>query len=244
MITNLYNCFKHWSKTGSVYLISDPHINDSDCKLMNPNWPDPDEYLNTLNNIIHKHDTLICLGDCGDLSYIKKIKAGYKVLIKGNHDDKGNSKYIRQIIHESYRLFNYQKEDLCERLKTEYPDCNIHVKDNFIDQKWYVTIDNKLVDEVYSGPLFISDRILLAHEPINGLPFCLNIHGHVHNGINSYIDDLGGKHLNIASDVVDWSVISLNKLIKSGILSDITNIHRLTIDQAIENKNRKDSNYE
>lgn len=35
-----------------------------------------------------------------------------------------------------------------------------------------------LFDEIYSGPLFISDIILLSHEPVYGLPWCLNIHGH------------------------------------------------------------------
>ena len=62
-----------------------------------------------------------------------------------------------------------------------------------------------LFDEIYDGPLLIAEKILLSHEPVYGLPWCLNIHGH-------------------------------GKLIKGGILSDISSIHRITIDQATEEK--------
>lgn len=34
MINSLYESYKRWSKTGGVYLISDPHFEDSDTKLM------------------------------------------------------------------------------------------------------------------------------------------------------------------------------------------------------------------
>ena len=30
MIDSLYNCFKHWSSKGSVYIYSDPHFGDLD----------------------------------------------------------------------------------------------------------------------------------------------------------------------------------------------------------------------
>lgn len=242
MIHSLYDVFKHWSKRGSVYIISDPHFKDADCELMNANWLDPDEHLANINKIVHKNDTLICLGDCGDLSYISRIKAGYKVLIKGNHDDKGNSVYKRQQLTETYRLYDYTKESLYELLNKKYPNSKIYVKDSIIDQVWNVNIDNHLFDEVYNGPLFIADRILLSHEPINGLSFCLNIHGHVHNGIPFYIDKFNGQHFNIASDVVNWTVINLGQLMKGGILHNIHTIHRLTINKAIENK--KGESYE
>ena len=234
MIKGLYDNFKYWSDTGSIYLISDPHFNDPDCELMNINWPDADQIVNNVNNFVHNSDTLICLGDCGDLEYIKKLKAGYKVLVKGNHDDKGNSKYIRKIITESYNINDFNRDQLYNLVKEEYPNHKISISK--YDTMYIVTIDNQLFDEVFNGPLFISDRILLSHEPINGLPFCLNIHGHVHNSENSYyIDDNNSIHLNIASDVVNWNVISLDKLIKQGILSEISTIHRITIDNAIKN---------
>lgn len=37
----LYEPFRHWSENGSVYILSDPHLGDSDCKLMNPGWIEP-----------------------------------------------------------------------------------------------------------------------------------------------------------------------------------------------------------
>ena len=88
-------------------------------------------------------------------------------------------------------------------------------------------------DEVFTGPLFIADRILLSHEPIFGLEdFCINIHGHVHGekGITKR------NHINLASDVVDYTVFNLGSEINHGILTDTINYHRLTIDNAIEKK--------
>ena len=34
-------------------------------------------------------------------------------------------------------------------------------------------------DEIYSGPLIISEKIILSHEP-GEVPWALNIHGHDH----------------------------------------------------------------
>ena len=45
MISSLYDKFKPWSATGSVYIISDTHFDDSDCKLMDPNWITPQEHM-------------------------------------------------------------------------------------------------------------------------------------------------------------------------------------------------------
>jgi calcineurin-like phosphoesterase family protein len=86
-------------------------------------------------------------------------------------------------------------------------------------------------DEVYPGPLFIADRILLSHEPVYGLEeWCVNIHGHVHNGKSTK------THINLASDVCGYTPVSLGNMIKKGLLSDTKDIHRLTIDGATEKK--------
>ena len=69
MISSLYDKFKPWSATGSIYLISDTHFDDSDCKLMNPNWISPAEHMKILKEKIHKSDTLIHLGDVGNPNY-------------------------------------------------------------------------------------------------------------------------------------------------------------------------------
>jgi len=80
-------------------------------------------------------------------------------------------------------------------------------------------------DEIYTGPLFIADKILLSHEPID-LPFCLNIHGHDHSEWHDW--ETG---LNVVPNVIGYKPISLGKIIKSGILSNIDDIHRLAIEK-------------
>lgn len=182
MLPQLYKCFQHWSEGGSVYIFSDPHFEDVDCKLMNPNWITPEEQIERINNIVHKGDTLIILGDIGNPIWIDKIKAHYKVMIAGNHDI-GLSKY------EQY------------------------------------------FDEVYGGPLFIGEKILLSHEPVD-IPFALNIHGHCHNGTPRY-DENG--HFSVCADVIDYTPINLSEIVKSGYLKKVETIHRLTIDNATKN---------
>lgn len=186
MILTLYEPFRHWSETGSVYILSDPHFGDSDCKLMDPGWIEPEEQVARINALVMKNDTFVCLGDVGDASFVKQIRARKKILLLGNHDKKKDYK--------------------------------------------------GLFDEIYDGPLLIEEKILLSHEPVYGLPWCLNIHGHDHSNIESYKE--GCKHLNLAANVCGYTPVSLGKLIKGGILSDITSIHRITIDRATEKKEK------
>jgi calcineurin-like phosphoesterase family protein len=83
-------------------------------------------------------------------------------------------------------------------------------------------------DEIYNGPLFIADRILLSHEPIEGLEdFCYNIHGHVHSPSRFL-----SHHINLASNVCKYQVFNLGARIKGGLLSQTENYHRKTIDLA------------
>lgn len=85
MIATLYPCFRHWSEKGSVYLISDTHFDDPECKWMDPNWPDPWDHIIKIKKYVGKNDTLIHLGDVGNPAWMQFIKA-HKVLIMGNHD--------------------------------------------------------------------------------------------------------------------------------------------------------------
>lgn len=90
-------------------------------------------------------------------------------------------------------------------------------------------------DEIYDGPIFIGDRILLSHEPVD-LPFCFNIHGHCHGG-----EMLTENHLNVAADVIGYKPVSLGKVIKSGVLKGIPTIHRLAIDKQAKSATSKSS---
>lgn len=189
MINTLYEPFRHWSDGGGVYIISDTHFGDDDCKLMDENWITPEEQVDIINKIVLKGDTLLHLGDVGNPAYLDKIKAKKRILILGNHDTKG-------------RMRSY-------------------------------------FDEIYDGALFISDKILLSHEPVYGLPWCLNIHGHDHSNYEDYRD--GCKHLNLAANVCGYTPVNLGKLIKKGILGDIETIHRFAIDRQIDRKNNMSS---
>ena len=180
MIATLYEPFRHWSESGSVYILSDLHFDDEDCKLMSPDWITPLEQIEIINKTVMPSDTFVCLGDVGKAEYIKRIRARKKILILGNHDTRG--KY------------------------------------------------NDYFNEIYLGPVFIADRILLSHEPVYGLPWCLNIHGHDHNSVEPYKE--GCKHINLAANVCGYTPLNLGRLIKDGVLSDIPSIHRVTIDAA------------
>ena len=94
------------------------------------------------------------------------------------------------------------------------------------------TIDDNLFDEVYGGPLFIGEKILLSHEPVD-IPFALNIHGHTHARVGYGFYDL--NHFNVCSNTVGFEPQNLSEIIKAGFLKRVETIHRLTIDKASEN---------
>lgn len=83
-------------------------------------------------------------------------------------------------------------------------------------------------DEIYEGPLMISKKLILSHEPVD-VPWAFNIHGHNHNSGGS--DD---RHLNLAANVYGYLPANLGKLIKNGLISNVDDIHRITINN-IEN---------
>ena len=51
MIKTLYNIFQRWSENGSVWIISDTHFDDSDCKLMDSRWISPEEHISILKKV-------------------------------------------------------------------------------------------------------------------------------------------------------------------------------------------------
>ena len=92
-------------------------------------------------------------------------------------------------------------------------------------------------DEIYTGPLIISDKIIISHEPIYGLDFMYNIHGHDHN-VHNIGDD---NHMNLAANVCWYMPKNLKDIIQSGVLKKISDIHRVTIDNATLKKELKNS---
>lgn len=190
MINSLYKEYAdRWSSTGSVYIISDTHFDDPDCKLMDPNWISPQEHMQIIKADVHRNDTLIHLGDVGDAAYLDELKC-HKVLITGNHD-------------------------VLSKVASHF-------------------------DEVYTGPLFIADRLVLSHEPLSGLEdWSWNTHGHIHSPIHDKTYYMP-NHVNLASNVYHFRVFNLGASIKGGLLSQIENYHRITIGTATEKKQKKE----
>lgn len=75
MILTLYEPFRHWSETGSVYILSDLHFADADCKQMDPGWVEPEEQVAIINKTVMKNDTFVCLGEWGIPAYVRQIRA-------------------------------------------------------------------------------------------------------------------------------------------------------------------------
>jgi len=234
MKKKLYSTFNHWfyadgqKEPGEIYFYSDPHFSDEEMKYLRKNYIGDEEQVKKINSKIGKNDTIVFLGDIGNTDFIKKIR-GYKVLIMGNHD-KGPSNYRRVekfISKDEYNSMSEEEKKEFSRVRevSNLPNCD------FTERLYY--LDNCLFDEVYDGPLFISNKILLTHAPIkydNGL----NIHGHDHSN-RDFVDDL---HLNVCAENINYTPISLSSIIKSGRLAHILDLNAATVERAKDGCNK------
>lgn len=230
MITSLYKPFQHWSEKGTIWIISDPHFSDPEMVYLRKNYIGDEEQIKRINSKVGKNDTIIILGDIGDIEWVKKIK-GYKVLIMGNHDS-GATNYIR---NKEFILSTHNLE-FAKELKNEDKINVIENAHNDVYPEWNCYKDNKLFDEVYEGPVFISEKILLSHEPIQ-LQFAFNIHGHDHS---NWSKDLDFQHLNVCAEHIDYTPINFTNLIKKGLCSNVKSIHRITTDNATKRKIKRE----
>ena len=178
---------------------------------------------------------------------MSKIKCDYKVLVTGNHDA-GNRNYERK--HKLQGKVKSIKEANEAVRKGEWFNGTKMVpvsywsEDNprFATELYY---DNRLFDEIYDGPLFIRDKIVLSHERIE-LPFAIDIHGHEHTQpfmeekeLKRYDETYKTYLFNLAADAIDFKPKRLDEIVALAPLSGITSIHRMTIDNAareIENE--------
>lgn len=228
-IAGLYECFNHWHQKGTLYIYSDPHFGDKDLAEGQINRPDDEAQIKMINSKVGKNDTLILLGDVGNIECAKRLK-GYKILICGNHDV-GSTNYKRKIVKKKFDQDIYTREEAIAIMKKEYPNCvytcddGLQFRDPFT--YWEVTADNKLFDEVYTGPLMIGEKIILSHEPL-GCTWAFNLHGHIHD--SKHKNDK--YHFNVCSDVIRYMPINMNQWMKQGYLSHIESIHRATINKA------------
>lgn len=228
MIKGLYKCFDHWSEQGTVWIYSDTHFGDQDLEFAFSGRPSADEHVKLINSKVGKKDTLILLGDVGDVSRVKELR-GYKVLIMGNHDC-GRSLYERKIEVRTFDKDCYDRYEAYDIMAKAYPGYRISIEEgydfHYPFEFYRVFADNGLFDEVYEGPLMIGEKLLLSHEPID-VPWAFNIHGHDHNKHHEEKNSL-----NVCADVVGYLPVNLNQFMKSGALKEVVSLHRATIDKA------------
>lgn len=96
---------------------------------------------------------------------------------------------------------------------------------------------DEIFDEIYSGALIIGEKIILSHEPIPGISWAMNIHGHNHN--KSSKND--ANHFNVCADMIGYEPINFNQWLKAGYLSKIETLHRKTINKATANKHGRNA---
>ena len=237
MIESLYPCFQHWSKKGAVYLVSDTHFNDLDRKLMGYHLCEEDQFY-LLKDTCHKNDTLIHLGDVGNTKWIQKLNC-YKVLIMGNHDQGASNFQKKEEVIDLDQYTIEEVEQMVERKEIDRFSIEFHSP--FI--RGYK--NNNLFDEVYTGPLWISKKIVLSHEPLDlrcyetNENIAFNIHGHDHSG-----KEMNQHHFNIVPNKRGFCPWNLNQFIKTGFLKDIKDVHRVIIDNATAKKETKEMLHE
>ena len=230
-IAGLYKIFDHWHATGTVHIYSDPHFGDKDLAAAQPDRPSDDAQIKLINSKVGRKDTLIILGDVNDIECVRKLR-GYKVLIMGNHDS-GRTNYERHRESVIVSVKEFSKEEAMEEMKRRYPGYQIDFKGMGV-LGWIFYIDNHLFDEVYEGPLMISEKLILSHEPVD-IPWAYNIHGHIHD--TRHRDDK--RHFNVCAEAINFTPINFNQWMKAGHLSRVETIHRATIDTATAKKRKR-----
>lgn len=232
MLPGIYDAFQHWGEQ-TVWIYSDPHFSDENLECGIKNRPSDEEQIRRINAKAGRKDTLIILGDVGNIECVRKLRAGRKVLICGNHDV-GATKYKREIKTLYFVQEKYTREEVRNLMMKEYPGWRISIepywKSDLVPfNYWVAKVDNNLFDEVYEGALIVGEKLILSHEPVE-IPWLYNVHGHDHAGRKRK------NHLNVCSDVIGYEPINLTQKLKSGLMSAITTIHRATIDSATERK--------
>ena len=236
MLPGIYDSFQHWGeKHQTVWIYSDPHFNDDELAGGIKGRPSAEEQVKRINAKCGRRDALICLGDVGDIEYVRQLRAEYKILIMGNHDA-GSTNYKRQVIHRVYDQDKYTKEQVLDEMRTFFPNWKITISEAYEFhapfKRWNAYADNLLFDEVYEGALIVGEKLILTHEPVE-IPWLFNVHGHDHAGRKRQ------NHLNVCSDVIGWEPVNFTSFLKSGFASKIQTIHRETIDNATKRKAKR-----
>jgi calcineurin-like phosphoesterase family protein len=235
-LPGIYDMFAQKWDGQTVWIYSDPHFSDMDLECGIKNRPSDDEQIRRINAKCGRKDTLIILGDVGNIDCVRRLRAARKVLIMGNHDA-GRTNYERVTKILTFDKNQCSKEQLKNALMLKYPGWKIDISEEHNDfhspfDYWAVKLDNCLFDEVYEGALIVGEKLILSHEPVD-IPWLYNIHGHDHAGAKR------PNHMNVCSDVIGYEPINFNQFLKSGHMSKIQTIHRETIDKATDRKKKR-----
>ena len=98
-LPGIYDAFQKWGNQ-TVWIYSDTHFSDQDLENGISNRPTDEEHIKMINAKVGRKDTLIHLGDVGNIECVRHLRAAYKVLIMGNHDC-GATKY-KEVFDEVY----------------------------------------------------------------------------------------------------------------------------------------------
>jgi calcineurin-like phosphoesterase family protein len=228
-LPGVYKIFNDRWAGQTVWCVSDTHFGDEDLRAGMPNRPSDEELVRRINAKVGRKDTLIVLGDVGDIEFAKKLR-GYKVLICGNHD-LGATRYKRHRDTVVLSVYDFTQEEAMEEMQRRYPGYQIKFE-CMGKAGWVFSIDNKLFDEVYEGALIVGEKLLLSHEPIE-VPWACNFHGHDHKGAKRK-----GCY-NFCADVISYEPVNLNQFLKSGIYKDVESVHRITINSATKRARKR-----
>lgn len=242
-LPGIYEIFQNeWEKCQDLFLISDTHFNDEELYIGTKKAirASAEDYIKLINSKCGKTSGLIHLGDVGDLNCISKLRAGYKMLILGNHDI-GHTIYQRKIHKKIFDANKYNKQDIIEIMKNEYPNCHISISDicydvQYVPFTYYIAFaDNRLFDRVFQGPVIVGEKLILSHEPVD-VPWAFNIHGHVHHG-----DPMSdNQHFNVCGEARKcYEPVNLNQFMKAGFMAKVQTIHRDTINKATKRARKR-----
>ena len=235
-LPGIYDMFAQKWDGQTVWIYSDPHFGDQDLECGIKDRPSDDEQIRRINAKCGRKDTLIILGDVGNIDCVRRLRAAHKVLIMGNHDA-GRTNYERVTKIEKFDVDKYTRNEVKEIMADKYPGWKIDIDESYDVLHapfhfWAAMADNMLFDEVYEGALIVGEKLILSHEPVD-IPWLYNIHGHDHAGAKR------PNHMNVCSDVIGYEPMNFNQFLKSGHMSKIQTIHRTTIDSATIRKAKR-----
>ena len=170
-LPGIYETFaKVWDKQ-TTWIYSDPHFSDEDLECGIQNRPSDEIQIANINSCAGRKDTLIILGDVGNVECVRKLRAAHKVLIMGNHDA-GASNYKREVVHEVYDQDVYTRDEVIADMQAKYPNWRIWVTESYEFHspfvRWNAYADNMAFTLVLNIPALAIGSSFSLHPVLFG----------------------------------------------------------------------------